>query len=1509
MLRANNRVILILAVLAISLLAAVDRQTPGQCVAPPANMVAWWPGDGSGEDLIGQNYGILMNGAAFGTGKVGSAFNLDGVNDYLNITSVDNSLRPTSAITLDAWIYPRDTGTDQHIISTAGSGPSPFGHDYYLRLVSNSIEFRINDDPLWAGGVIPSANQWYHIAATYDQSAGTRKIYINGALANSNGYSAAINTGHTHVTVGVNARVAAFGDSLATFNGMIDEAGVYNRALSAAEIQAIYNAGSAGKCKPVCIPPPTGILAWWPGDDNAGDIVGNSNGTPVGGATYAAGKVGRAFSFDGNDDYITIPHNVSQNPGAQITIDAWVMPTVLRTGATILQKRSPSNVGGFVFEPTGDDASALQFVLMINGTYYFATTPTGVLTAGVWQHLAATYDGSAMKIYVDGVEKAGTPRTGMIDAVTAPMVIGRNVVTQSMAWQGEIDEVELLNRALTQTEIQAIVNSGSNGKCHLCSQPPPDLLSWWPGNLNGFDIISGYNFTLYGDTSYAGGKSGEGFRFDGAGDYVRANNTNVINGGSQATYEAWAYPTATAAVPGEYLAIMVVGDSTIPHWTSQQCRLLYWRAPESPAGTSRFYMDCGLDNNDNYSSRMSSRDYPINTWHHVAGTFNSGVLDLYVDGVQDNGAITGTGGLNINTVSEHYVCLGALVRADSSVVTTAFSGVIDDARIYARALTADEILDNYNAGESGCCTPDRGKAYVPNGGSGDLSVIEIGSGTVRSTIAAPQQFGFAAIKNDGSKAYISGAALSKVTVIDTATNAVLTEFSLPGATHGLAVDITGTKLYVAQEFGSNIWVLNADSGALLATIPMGTNAFGVAVAPDGRHIYTANYQSGTMSAIRTSDYAVETITTGSVPYGIAVTPDSSKVYVANAGSNSVSVIDAATSTIVNTISFSCPTGIAVNRSGTHVYAGSCSGNKILDIKTSDHSSREIPVGTATEGVSVSPDESRVLAAAKTANAVLSINVATDTVTTIPVGTAPSAIGLFIAQNLPLPPAPPTLSCAPRPGGIASWWRGEGATLDQRKANLGSLAGGATYSAGQVGRSFSLDGVDDHVVVPAFDMGTDWTAEGWFNPAACTDSAFNCPLFTRSNGNQDGILVAYFGAGHPLAGQFAFDIGNQTSWQLTLYSGTTYSIGSWYHVAATKSGDTYTLYVNGAKRAQQTLAGVSTQYQSRDIVLGKWTHSTTAYLRGKIDEVGVYKRALTPAEIWSIYSADSYGKCVGTQTMADMDGDMLSDLAIFRPSGASGAEWWWLKSTGGNGAVQFGAATDTVVTADYTGDGKTDVAFWRPSTGEWYILRSEDYSFYAFPFGSSSDVPVPADYDGDGRADAAVFRASNTTWYISRSTGGTGITQFGAAGDKPVVEDYDGDGKADIAVFRPNGTGGAEWWIAQSSGGVFATQFGQPTDKAVPADYTGDGRADIAFWMPSNGFWYVLRSDDYSYYAFPFGASGDLPVPADYDGDAKTDAAVYRPATANWFISRSKDGLLIRQFGSAGDVPVPNAFVR
>ena len=273
------------------------------------------------------------------------------------------------------------------------------------------------------------------------------------------------------------------------------------------------------------------------------------------------------------------------------------------------------------------------------------------------------------------------------------------------------------------------------------------------------------------------------------------------------------------------------------------------------------------------------------------------------------------------------------------------------------------------------------------------------------------------------------------------------------------------------------------------------------------------------------------------------------------------------------------------------------------------------------------------------------------------------------------------------------------------------------------------------------------------------------------------------------------------------------------------------------------------------------------------------------------------------TRFDYDGDGKADLSVFRPSNG---QWWHQQSA--DQVVRnatFGVSTDKPVPADYDGDGKTDLATFRPSSGEWFVLRSSNQTLYSVPFGISTDIPVPADFDGDRLADMAVFRVASGTWYINKSSGGTQITQWGAAGDIPVPADYDGDGKADLAIFRP---ADGSWWVNRSTAGVFTTTFGVGTDKPAPADFTGDGKTDIAVWRPGNGSWYVLRSEDSSFFAVAFGANGDTPVPADYDGDGKADLAVFRPDGANWFVQGSTAGILIQQFGQAGDKPTPAAFI-
>ncbi len=276
----------------------------------------------------------------------------------------------------------------------------------------------------------------------------------------------------------------------------------------------------------------------------------------------------------------------------------------------------------------------------------------------------------------------------------------------------------------------------------------------------------------------------------------------------------------------------------------------------------------------------------------------------------------------------------------------------------------------------------------------------------------------------------------------------------------------------------------------------------------------------------------------------------------------------------------------------------------------------------------------------------------------------------------------------------------------------------------------------------------------------------------------------------------------------------------------------------------------------------------------------------------------------TKRFLDFDGNGGTDISIYRPSNG---QWWYLENLFTQKVLgQFGAATDRPVPADFTGDGRTDLAVFRPSTGQWFISRSDNGSFYSFQFGTSGDIPVAADYDGDDIADPAVFRPSTSEWYILKSTGGVTIKTFGLAEDKPVPSDYDGDFITDIAIYRPS-TG--VWWIQKSSDeSVYAFEFGTSTDIPVPGDYTGDNQTDAAFWRASTGEWFILRSDDYSYYSIPFGLSDDLPTPGNYTGDSRFDIVVYRPSTNIWHVLPTGGSYFYKEFGSPGDIPLPNTFV-
>ncbi|WP_367869667.1 YncE family protein, partial [Methanosarcina mazei] len=197
-------------------------------------------------------------------------------------------------------------------------------------------------------------------------------------------------------------------------------------------------------------------------------------------------------------------------------------------------------------------------------------------------------------------------------------------------------------------------------------------------------------------------------------------------------------------------------------------------------------------------------------------------------------------------------------------------------------------------------------AYITNGGSNNVSVIDTVNNTVIAVVdVGSDPFGVA-VAPDGTKVYVANMGSNNISVIDTATNSVTDTIDAGINPRGIAVSPDGTKIYVVNSASNNVSVIDTVTNNVTASVTAGGIPYGVAVNPDGKKVYVTNGDIGnennTVSVIDTiSNNVIATVTAGGIPYGVAVTPDGTKVYVANWGSDNVSIIDTASNIVIATV--------------------------------------------------------------------------------------------------------------------------------------------------------------------------------------------------------------------------------------------------------------------------------------------------------------------------------------------------------------------------------------------------------------------------------------------------------------------------------------------------------------------------------------------------------------------------------------------------------------------------------
>jgi YD repeat-containing protein len=225
------------------------------CSTAPAGLVAWWPGNGSAQEVIGGRDGRLAGGTAFASGRVSTAFSFDGVNDAVHVAAHPSlDVGVGSGLTIEFWVNPVDVTRSGRMVSwhsgLAGSGTN-FGVG--VQMLGRTVNAQLydvagNSRDVNAANALTN-NVWTHVAVTYDRAAGQGRVYINGALRTTG--NVGTNTPRTNYKL-------YFGNvpfDPNFFRGLLDEVSIYDHALTSNEVAAVFAAGAAGKCPPAPVGP------------------------------------------------------------------------------------------------------------------------------------------------------------------------------------------------------------------------------------------------------------------------------------------------------------------------------------------------------------------------------------------------------------------------------------------------------------------------------------------------------------------------------------------------------------------------------------------------------------------------------------------------------------------------------------------------------------------------------------------------------------------------------------------------------------------------------------------------------------------------------------------------------------------------------------------------------------------------------------------------------------------------------------------------------------------------------------------------------------------------------------------------------------------------------------------------------------------------------------------------------------------------------------------------------
>jgi Concanavalin A-like lectin/glucanases superfamily/Bacterial TSP3 repeat len=393
--------------------------------------------------------------------------------------------------------------------------------------------------------------------------------------------------------------------------------------------------------------------------------------------TQTSGVFGKALDFNGAGNTLSVPASDSLDVGPALTLSAWINPDTIPASG-VARFVSYGNEKAVLRSENGQ----LHFYMRIEGTLHHIRVPN-VLTTGEWQQVAGTYDGQTMRLYRDGILLASLDISGSLDDSSYV-----NINSPGEPFDGKIDEVSLYNRALTESEVYDLAQSQvakiaglgyslellGNGSVMKTLPLPAGASLYLPleelSSPDGSDLV-----TSFADYSGAGhdatcdpancpapgaiGVNGSAIQLNGQGEYLDVPSfINPASGGFTAA--TW-FNTDALISPYQPILQQTDGSGTGRTWLGL-----------NPDGT--IYTALGG------SGLTGQETVTAGTWHYAAVTYDGATLNLYLDGQ-----------LIANSARAMEASDGDLLIGAHKNLTRYFSGSIDEVAVFGRALSLGEL--------------------------------------------------------------------------------------------------------------------------------------------------------------------------------------------------------------------------------------------------------------------------------------------------------------------------------------------------------------------------------------------------------------------------------------------------------------------------------------------------------------------------------------------------------------------------------------------------------------------------------------------------------------------------------------------------------------------------------------------------------------------------------------------------------------------------------------------------